>query len=551
MLLYHLRPSQFFGVALALLPIASAQAQREGFYKDLLIDCGPHLLCPTPHAAKALDLSYEVMRTRSAAVQAEHFVGRAKDLNGILLYPDGAPRYRAVYVNGGESKDHGDSLGAKGLLRFREFFAGGGSYTGSCAGAFIASRRRMGKEMLDRYFGIWPGETKETWFDQSPSSWYIGPSSFRIEENSPLLKYKDFGNDHYVEAIKHYEGPFALESEHWPEQTEVLARFDLPKSRFHNTPSIWAYQADPGSGRMVVVASHPENYSSGERLDLMSSIFSYALDLAPYPRLKARLRPGQSVELKEDTHAQKPCLSKIGDGQLHHFALQVPEGSESLRIRLVGDTALSSGEPAQLELYAQPGESAWPSRAKYKSVQEGASQTIEVQDPRSGLWFLSVRGASEVIAEDRHSATGYRKNLGALNGIAYRLSMQLDDQALNDSPRREADPWCNRPLQELEAWPEADQPKASPKKSAAEPSPKKSTKSEGSQESSKENSNTPTPSELSEEGSSQKNTSSGHNDEGQSRGCQLSSQRRAPWLLLLFLAPWRRRSTTKGHLTAL
>lgn len=536
----HPRLALVAGVALGVLPTDSAQGKREGFYKDLLINCGQHLLCPTPHAAKALDLDYEVMRSRSAAIQSKHFVGYPGDLNGILLYPDGAPRYRAVYVNGGESKDHGASLGAKGLLRFRAFFAGGGSYTGSCAGAFIASGRRMGESMLDRYFGIWPGETKETWFNQEASSWYIGPSNFRIEKDSALLKYKDFGDDLYVEAIKHYEGPFAVEGEHWPEGTQVLARFDLPKSRFHNTPSIWAYQPDPGAGRMVVVASHPENYSSGERLDLMSSIFSYALDLAPYPRLKARLGSGRTLELKEDSDAQKPCLTKVGDGQLHHFALQVPKGSQKLLLRLKGDATLSSGEAAQLELYAQPIKSAWPSLAKYKSKKSGAVQSIEVQDPQPGLWFVSVRGASEVIAQDARDATSYHKNLGALNGIGYRLSMQLDDQALEDSSLNEVDPWCNRPLHEVDAWPKSDNPQETPQESEQESPSQDSPNTKDSQTPTQENSaSSKTPSEN----SSQEPTENAASQQSPQRsGCQIGLQGHAPLLSLLLLGFWRRRA---------
>lgn len=227
-------------------------AGSPGYHKDLFINCGRHLLCPKPHAAAHLKRSYEIMRVRSDQAQAACIMQNKVDSNGSLLYPDGAPRYKAVYVNGGESKDHGRTLGVTGLRRFRDFFLRGGSYTGSCAGAFIVSSRRMGKDMRNTYFSIWPDETRETWFSNKASSWYIGPSAFTIEKGSPLLDYNSFGDDHYVDAIKHYEGPYALKTEYWPEETEVLARFDLPKSRFHKTPSIRAYKKSSVSGRMVV-----------------------------------------------------------------------------------------------------------------------------------------------------------------------------------------------------------------------------------------------------------------------------------------------------------
>ena len=71
----------------------------------------------------------------------------AIDENGILLYPDGAPRFRVVYMNGGRAKAHGGTLGEQGRKNYRMFVANGGGYVGSCAGAFIAS---LGTKLPDK-----------------------------------------------------------------------------------------------------------------------------------------------------------------------------------------------------------------------------------------------------------------------------------------------------------------------------------------------------------------------------------------------------------------
>lgn len=542
----------FLGTMLSCLPVAYANSS-EGYHKQLFVNCGRHLLCPTPHAAKHLDLSYEILRPRSTTDQNRHIQSSPTDQNGVLLYPDGAPRYQAIYVNGGESKDHGKTLGKVGLKRFRDFFLQGGSYTGSCAGAFIASSRRMGKDMGDLYFSIWPGETRETWFNDKASSWYIGPTGFNIAKDSPLLKYSDFGGDLYVDAIKHYEGPYALEEEHWPAETEVLARFDLPKSRFHKTPSIWAYQNKQGSGRMVVVASHPENYRSGERRDLMASILSYAIDGRAEPTLKAALTPQTILDMGLGTEDKEPCRTKIGDGQIHHFALQVPKGTETLRLDLEGDKELSSGESANLDLFAQPLSAAWPSKAAHKATQPGATESVQIENPEPGLWFVSVRGSSYVNALKDSDASAYSKNLGALNGIAYRLGMRLDDGSKASKVQDKAHPWCGRPLSAIKKGPEPEEdgddkddgnedkkspdPQDPSQDSNSEPKSDESPSPDPKQDSGRESGENP-------KTSPKENSSAPADDDLSKEGCNLQRDS-SPWAsagLLLFLATFRRPS---------
>lgn len=544
------RPWYFAGLTALLSVPGTSAAQSEGFHKDLFMDCGRHLLCATPHAAQHLKLRYEIMRASSNAAQTKHIVGHKLDYNGVLLYPDGAPRYRAVYINGGESKDHGRSLGKEGLARFRDFYLAGGSYTGSCAGAFIASSRRMNQDMQETYFSIWPGETRETWFGSKASSWYIGPSSFKLDKNSPLLNYHDFGNDLRIDAIKHYEGPYALESEHWPKPTEVLARFDMPKARFHGTPSVWAYKPKKDTGRMVVVASHPENYNSGERRDLMAAIYAYALDGVAPPRLKGQLEAGKRIEMRKDTQDKDPCLTKIGDGQLHHFAFRVPANTPRLELELVGDPKLSTQEPADLHLYARHKSAAWPSQATHKAEGADAHETLIIEDPQPGLWFVAVLGATRVNAPGDADATKYAKNQGALNGIGYSLSLRFDEKTAQLTLQDDADPWCDRFIDELEDQPDSEKSSGPSKEDPSQDASPKDESPSASPESKSSPSPDPTPSSSEQEDPATKNSESSvsqdpeenNDDSSASAGCAVR-EGRLPLALLsvpIFLGLRRR-----------
>ncbi|MGC9316222.1 MAG: hypothetical protein ACP5G4_11450, partial [bacterium] len=112
----------------------------EGYYKDLFMDGGANLTSRTTlPAADTLGLQMEFLATSSSTFQNSIMVENDDDYNGYLLYPDGSPRFRVIYTNGGSATSHGNSLGETGRQRIRDYFGAGGCYTGSCAGAFITS----------------------------------------------------------------------------------------------------------------------------------------------------------------------------------------------------------------------------------------------------------------------------------------------------------------------------------------------------------------------------------------------------------------------------
>ena len=82
---------------------------KDGFYKEIFMDSGIQLYGrKNLIAADFLGAEYEVfLRTtlvgtgNDTLMQHKCFVGWEGDTNGALLYPDGSPRFRMIYVNGG------------------------------------------------------------------------------------------------------------------------------------------------------------------------------------------------------------------------------------------------------------------------------------------------------------------------------------------------------------------------------------------------------------------------------------------------------------------
>lgn len=80
------------------------------------------------HAAPHIGFSMELFSSSGAksvtptdediALQKKIIRGSDEDENGVLLYPDGGPRFRCVYMNGGSASSHGESLEEEGRERY-------------------------------------------------------------------------------------------------------------------------------------------------------------------------------------------------------------------------------------------------------------------------------------------------------------------------------------------------------------------------------------------------------------------------------------------------
>jgi MYXO-CTERM domain-containing protein len=378
---------------LFLLPVTVAGA-TEGFHKDLFMDSGCDLSQRERlYAAEFLGLSYDAMVTEDEDVQYEVIVSSEDDWNGSLLYPDGAPRYRLIYTNGGSATGHGRSLGEEGRQRVRDFYAGGGSYTGSCAGAFI-SMLHFDQDDFDEngahepYYHLWPGVGDATYTGAE-----VHDIVFEDVEHPLVAMYASLADGRVEDVYHNYGCRFDPEVPGNPAQTEYLGVNEYGTSSLDGYYNIMAYKDDEETGRVVVTCSHPEGRSEGEQLELTAAILRYALEGLgdPWPA-KGALDNGVPVEMTD-------ADERIGDGQYHAWSVELPEGVATAEFRLDG---LSD----DCDLYASL--DSRPDRLAYDAVSSTpgtAAEAILLTEPEPGPWVVAVYGAHE-----------------RLNGSAYRVS---------------------------------------------------------------------------------------------------------------------------------
>ncbi|MEE2813089.1 MAG: Type 1 glutamine amidotransferase-like domain-containing protein [Verrucomicrobiota bacterium] len=399
-------------------PLPKSTHRAEGFYKDIFMDGGVNLSSRRNlPAAESLGLSYELYAGRNPDKQSELIIGSPQDENGVLLYPDGQPRFRLIYVNGGGATAHGKSLELPGRKVFRQFFNKGGSYSGSCAGSFLSGRntnkstpRRLG------YLHIFPYNTLTTGIKKTR----IGHV---IPHNSPLLKYRDFGGDYYVPEVYHNNGNWLSqdllkEMKH----VEVLATYDHPKHKVHEGAAIWAYKKEKGTGRVINIGSHPEGTTSGERLELTESCFRYALDGIGNPPLKARLENGVTRHMNKRTSDNVPELTRIGDLQYHHFDFEVRDAPTDALIELTGQKGFD------FCLYLKKGAPAFRSNADHAATKPESTKAIKTK-LTPGRWFVSIECTTTVKAtlDGCRGFFNYIENTAVLNGAAYKIKLKIGD----------------------------------------------------------------------------------------------------------------------------
>ena len=387
----------------------------EGYYKDLFIDAGISLTDrKTLYAAEHLGLSVEYVTTATASIQYSVIVRNSNDDNGVLLYPDGEPRFRCLYVPGGGSVPHGVSLGQIGRERVRNFYYNGGCYVGTCAGSSIASISRSDYgPVTEEYFHIWPARVH---FSGISSGCYL---SHIVPGESPLLDYYDFGGDNYITDVYHNLGNYTIQGDdyYWADGTEALLICDCPDYSMNGNVSCWAYKEDADSGRLVVTGNHPEHKDSGEQLQLMAAMLRYAMDGAGSPNIKASL---QNSVTRDMNYNDIPDHEKIGDRQYHHFTVEIPPGMSQLTITLDGNNAYD------LDLFLRKGDFAFRSEPEVIEADNGpsANEIISIDNPTAGIWYIGVKCVSTVSTTTKSWGLEYTDNIGVLNGVAYTIKAE-------------------------------------------------------------------------------------------------------------------------------
>ncbi len=421
-------------VLLAAALTAGAQDNARGYYKDIFMDSGIMLTSRTDlPVTDLLGLSMEAfVSTKHVSSgpqpftpmdtlrQRELITGSPMDENGILLYPDGAPRFRMVYMNGGKAAGHGRSLEETGRQHYRDFLAAGGSYVGSCAGAFVASlgsRSAEGKiSNTQTYIGLWPGNTMGTKLEKSYTAVDIVP-------NGPLTRYFDFDGRMHIDSVRHNGGCFPW-METAPAGTEILATFSTKGRELERDidglPVIWAWKASPAAGRAVLCGSHPEGAYDAENLALMAAMVRYALAGNGEPALKAVLRPGEAREMNDRS---RPEFAPVGDRQYHHFRIDVPKGVGKMTIDLKGFARASDFD---LHLFASRTGFAWREDAAWGFVGEKTDKCLVITDPKPGTYYISVFCATTVTASMGKYGVEYTGRTDVLNGVPYTIQVNFE-----------------------------------------------------------------------------------------------------------------------------
>ena len=420
------------------------------YYKDLFVDAGIHLSnYDDMPAARLLGLSWErftageypdSLSMRDTVLQRSLYEGSPLDENGIWLYPDGAPRFRLIYVHGGLATRHGHSMGERGRDHLRAFVRGGGCYIGSCAGAFLVSLggtdfdpekgRCLDAQMdfvNDQYLHLFPGRTLETRLSNSYAD-------LLIEPGSPLLQYGSFGDNLKVPHVRHSNGCCIVEKEpHFPKGTLPLLRFDFPGDTAPERPypltgkiAVWSYRESDSTGLVIASGSHPESdrdgmVTKGPSLNLFCALLRYALDGNGTPRVKGELRNGEPRVMDRKSSDNDPSHARIGDRQYHHFVFDLPEGVSRVRVTLKG------GYPQDdLHLTLRRGDFAFAREADLADFDLGCDKVLEMTSPAPGRWYVGVRCDTAVESVPTDYGCLYTGHLEVLNGVPYTLTVSWE-----------------------------------------------------------------------------------------------------------------------------
>lgn len=379
-----------------------------------------------------------------------------QDDNGVLLYPDGKPRFRTMYVNGGNSSRHGKFLSQEGRDRINTFYNKGGSYVASCAGAFLAAKYVDGKNCYNNAdedenftYGLFPGNLVHTSLPVSISKYGAVFTAIKA-----LTDFGDFAAGDTLDLVYHHGGgylPYAYNYQLSPQPERLFsyqytgdpkaatdttlytyynlmhyANFGKIKNKVDST-CIWAYKKSSTSGMAVLCGSHPEDNVSPSQIALMCNMIDYSLDGAGATTLKATLELGAERVMNASWADDKPTFAKIGDRQYHHFKLVATQPIQNFRLTLDSDYADNSG--IDLYLSMRKGGAAWLSDADYVLCNKGGKKELNIKNLPAGTWYIGVYCATTVTAT-RKDPTSYLKFFSytgkteTLNGIAYSIKAE-------------------------------------------------------------------------------------------------------------------------------
>jgi len=444
--------------------------KARGYYKSLFVDAGYSLsnyYTPAQFnwiTTLGLEDDYEYLQVgktdsvKFCAIQNGVMVGAPtseidwKDDNGALLYPDGEPRFRMIYSNGGKSSLHGSSLGEKGRKQIHDYYEKGGSYVGTCAGAFLGcangskgNRYNNPDPKRNSSYGLYPGTLMST---AVPINIKTYPSVYTAMDLTPRCKEigEHFGYhfEDTIEQVRHHGGGYMKpgEEEQFP-GVEILMRYAYtqkhledscsytdqnrltyamhgkgtkvgPRKSIDGKIATFAWKANDASGRACITGSHPEKEPAGStKHKFISMMAQYAMEGNGDTDIKSELTVGKAYS----------DPTGVGDLQYHHFRFVADKEMHNVRI------ILDSKTKADLYLTLRNGDFAWLSDADYMVCSEGGKKILTVSTLPAGTWYIGVYCATTVTATVEKEKKNfdyfyYVDKFGVLNGVKYKLTVK-------------------------------------------------------------------------------------------------------------------------------
>ena len=436
--------------------MARTDVPNTAFYKDIFLDAGakldrcsrvPAAICNMYGLQNGSNLSdmsnwenlefFNFSNADDESIQTQNsiFTGSENDYNGILLYPDGSPRFRLMYGYGGSASSHAETLGEQGCKNVNTFYANGGCYVASCASTILSAKKYGSREQQLSYDLLDGGAT-------TFSGMYI--SNMRYYNDLSLENGTDFQKNYCnnlteIKEVVH-NGGCMLDESCAPAGTEVLARFAstaYPEENLeeHSSPQrclnracVWAYKRNAQSGRLVVCGSHPEICNTDDVTTLFTAELMYAMDGQGCATAKAKLENG--VTRYMNLHKDDPSHCAIGDGQCHHFVIFFPKPVAKLSVSLDWDSKV------RLDLAMKQGSFAFPDGnpdnlilSPFETDFITSPLELSATEIPAGMYYITVRCSTKPKFKiNRNSTTYYFEYYGTdaemqtLNGIPYNIT---------------------------------------------------------------------------------------------------------------------------------
>ncbi|MBQ0025247.1 MAG: fimbrillin family protein [Bacteroidales bacterium] len=375
--------------------------------------------------------------------------GNESDLNGALLYPDGEPRFKMMFSYGGKASNHGRAVGEDGRNNVSTFYANGGCYVGSCAGAYL-SVPIWNNSPAEYSYGLMDGGVARF------SGMYISNEPYyntlTVTGGTRFSELCGFGaGDVAVDSVQHNGGCY-LDEKQLPPRGEILALFSstaYPEENLQidvthsnpktclNHPCIWAYKRNDISGRLVSCGSHPERCNTEKVNSLYKAEVLYAMEGFGNASAKAVLKNGETRLM--NLHKGDPAHCGIGDKQYHHFVIFLAKDVKELTVILDWDSKARLDLGLRHESFAFLDEIEQPfSRiSPYENAFVESPLSITLKDVPAGMWFVSVHcqecpgtviqtwaNLSPRRIGGYFEYKGTDEQMAALNGIPYRITAQ-------------------------------------------------------------------------------------------------------------------------------